>query len=92
MQLTGKRITDPIIQQSSTADELCNNLLTKPKPKKLYETLHDDEELHGLVNVKIHKRRVTPIDKDKKVGRWKVIEQELFDRNLPVTGHDPNET
>lgn len=31
-------------------------------------------------------RRVTPIDKEKMVGRWKVIVEELNKRELPVTG------
>lgn len=34
----------------------------------------------------IHGRRQTPIDKEKEVGRWKVIEKELRERGLPVVG------
>ena len=34
----------------------------------------------------IHRRRITPIDKEIQLGRWKVIKQELKKRNLPVTG------
>ncbi|KAI9658277.1 MAG: hypothetical protein M1821_002410 [Bathelium mastoideum] len=89
MQLTGKRISDPIIQRSSTARELCDSLLIKPKPKKLFEALQDNETLSNLTNVKLREQRITPIDKDREVGRWKVIEQELLHRNLPVTGHGP---
>ena len=40
-----------------------------------------------LPNVKVYDRRITPIDKEKMVGRWKVIERELIERDLPVTGH-----
>lgn len=32
-------------------------------------------------------RRFTPIDKEKETGRWKVIEEELTRRGLPVTGN-----
>ncbi len=37
-------------------------------------------------NVAVHARRVTPIDRDHAVGRWKVIERELVARGLPVIG------
>lgn len=42
--------------------------------------------LVGMANVVVSGRRVTPIDKEKVVGRWKVIEAELEKRRLPVTG------
>jgi hypothetical protein len=51
------------------------------------DTLLENEELTSLPNVKVYDRRVTPIDKEKAVGRWKVIEKELNERGLPVTGH-----
>ncbi|KIX02458.1 uncharacterized protein Z518_08399 [Rhinocladiella mackenziei CBS 650.93] len=38
-------------------------------------------------NVMVLSRRETPVDKEKEVGRWKVIERELRDRGLPVLGH-----
>ena len=44
------------------------------------------ETLASLPNVRILPRRETPIDKEKRVGRWKVIEEELRDRGLPVLG------
>ena len=31
---------------------------------------------------------VVAVDKEKAVGRWKLIEQELKARDLPVTGHN----
>lgn len=43
-------------------------------------------DLTELPNVKLYSRRVTPIDKEKMVGRWKVIVRELEKRGLPVTG------
>lgn len=42
--------------------------------------------LTELRNVKVYPRRVTPIDKEKMVGRWKVIVKELEKRQLPITG------
>jgi hypothetical protein len=42
--------------------------------------------LEGVMNVEMQGRRRTPIDKEKELGRWKVIEQELRSRDLPVVG------
>jgi hypothetical protein len=58
----------------------------KPRPKNLAETLATKTELASLPNVKITGRRETPVDKEKAVGRWKVIEAELRSRGLPVLG------
>jgi hypothetical protein len=49
--------------------------------------MHRRGDLVQLPNVKIYSRRVTPIDKEVEVGRWKVIVKELEKRELPVTGH-----
>lgn len=62
--------------------------VSKPKPKKLAEHLLKDKRLTSLPNVKIMDRRYTPIDKEKEIGRWKVIEEELTRRGLPVTGRE----
>jgi hypothetical protein len=40
----------------------------------------------GLSNVRVFPRRVTPIDKEQMVGRWKIIVKELEKRELPITG------
>jgi hypothetical protein len=58
----------------------------KPRPKNLAETLATKTELASLPNVKIMSRRETPVDKEKAVGRWKIIEAELRSRGLPVFG------
>ncbi len=39
-----------------------------------------------LANVKVHDRRVSSIDREVAVGRWKLIEEELTKRELPLTG------
>lgn len=86
MQLTGVRIPDSSIDDINSGKALLGFLVKKPKPKKLAHSLIADEDLQGLRNVKIMDRRYTPIDKEKQVGRWKVIEEELTRQGLPVTG------
>lgn len=61
-------------------------LVTPPKPKKLAEQIEQSSILPELPNVKVYPRRVTPVDKEKMVGRWKVIQKELQKRELPVLG------
>ena len=53
----------------------------------LVDEIESSGKLENLPNVKVYGRRVTPIDKEMFVGRWKVIESELKKRGLPVTGH-----
>jgi hypothetical protein len=45
-----------------------------------------NESLTQQSNLLIFHRRETPVDKEKEVGRWKVIEKELTARGLPVLG------
>ncbi|RMZ92513.1 hypothetical protein DV736_g218, partial [Chaetothyriales sp. CBS 134916] len=59
---------------------------TKPAPTNVYESLVAKHELAAQPNVLIFPRRETPVDKDKEVGQWKVIEKELAQRGLPVLG------
>lgn len=86
MQLTGRRVPDPTIDQIKVVGNLVEYLTEKPKPKKLAELLTSKPDLASMPNVQIFDRRHTPIDKEKEVGRWKVIERELQKRGLPVTG------
>jgi hypothetical protein len=59
----------------------------KPPPaKKLAEVIEQKGDLLNLPNVKVYSRRVTPIDQEKMVGRWKVIVDELDKRELPIVG------
>lgn len=87
LQLTGVRISDAALNSVHSAQTLLNHLITPPKPRRLADALVQNEKLAELPNVHIIDRRVTPIDKDISVGRWKVVEKELQSRNLPVTGH-----
>ncbi|KAK0388105.1 hypothetical protein NLU13_4349 [Sarocladium strictum] len=85
-QLTGTLIPDAKLAAANTVRDLVTLASVLPKPKKLYHTLQ--AEAQSLPpNLKIHGRRITPIDREKAVGRWKVIEEELKKRDLPVTGH-----
>ncbi|KAJ2898938.1 hypothetical protein MKZ38_003571 [Zalerion maritima] len=87
-QLTGHRIHDYKLHSILTVGGLLKVLHSKPKPTKLFEFIEERKpELTNLPNVKVYSRRVTPIDKEKEVGRWKVIERELEKRGLPATGH-----
>jgi hypothetical protein len=63
-----------------------NHLLRNsiPKPKKLAESLLQKQDLVSLPNVHIMARRETPVDKDKRLGRWKIIEAELQSKGLPM--------
>ncbi|KFY00554.1 hypothetical protein V490_01282 [Pseudogymnoascus sp. VKM F-3557] len=90
LQLTGIRMSDSNINASRNASDLLGFMATPPKPKKVIEALAQRHALFDLPNVKVHARRVTPVDKEKSVGRWKVIEKELEARGLPVLGHSGN--
>ncbi|MCJ1250805.1 hypothetical protein MMC30_008033 [Trapelia coarctata] len=85
MQLVGKRIPDSVIAKIHVVQDLVDHLTEILKPKKLAEQLIT-QPVATMPNVEIFPRRHTPIDKEKEVGRWKVIERELQKRGLPVTG------
>ncbi|CEI60486.1 hypothetical protein FVEN_g6615 [Fusarium venenatum] len=86
-QLTGHFIPDVKLAAAKTPRELITVALTITKRgKKLAEVLEEEKALTALPNVTVHSRRVTPIDREISVGRWKVIEEELQKRDLPVTG------
>jgi hypothetical protein len=101
-QLTGFRISDPHLNTSHTLGDLYGNLVaaSKPKPTKLYDMVQLESQLHQnkkrpgmeqlrtLPNVQMHPRKISPMDKDKQVGRWKVIEYALAERELPIMTKD----
>lgn len=78
---------DEAINNIRSAKALLGQLCTKPEPKKLAQTLTTMRDIKTLPNVKVFDRRVTQIDRERQLGRWKVIEKELEKRGLPVTGH-----
>lgn len=85
-QLTGHRVPDHKQIGMDTAGELYACVAEPPKLKKLADELLRDGELTTLSNVNVYPRRVTPVDKEKMVGRWKVIVDELKKRDLPIIG------
>lgn len=87
MQLTGIRIPDAALKSSQTPQALLKFLIIPAKPRKLVEALTQREDLMTLPNVSVYEKRITPIDKEKRLGRWKLIEEELRERNLPAYGH-----
>ncbi|QSZ30990.1 hypothetical protein DSL72_000551 [Monilinia vaccinii-corymbosi] len=82
MQLTGVRIPDNIINSSSTAGKLLQNLIIPPKPPTLKEALDQEEELLSLPNVRVFGRRITVIDKERDIGRLKVIREQLRSQGM----------
>ncbi|KAK4126932.1 hypothetical protein N657DRAFT_611093 [Parathielavia appendiculata] len=85
-QLTGHRIPDGKLLAIGSIDSLLKQLVEPPKPKKLAELIETQGVFQELPNVRVFPRRVTPIDKEKMVGRWKIIVKELEKRELPVIG------
>lgn len=85
-QLTGHRLPDPVMTSATSMSDLYLAFKIKPQPKKLA----DERRMHKLnldvPNITVHPVRQTPIHKDREVGRWKVIEQELINKGLPITG------
>ncbi|KAH6842663.1 hypothetical protein B0I37DRAFT_399282 [Chaetomium sp. MPI-CAGE-AT-0009] len=86
LQLTGHRIPDGKLVLTYTIEGLLQHLIAPEKPKKLAELIEDKAVFKGLPNVRVFPRRVTPVDKEQMVGRWKLIVKELEKRELPVTG------
>jgi hypothetical protein len=85
-QRTGIRLTDPQITHSRTVGAMFLHLWKPEKPKKLAESLMSKEDLNQLPNVKIADHRITIVHREREVGRWKVIEDELTDRGIPPLG------
>lgn len=84
MQLTGLRVPDFAISSTTTVGLLLDRIITPPKPRKVSDALAQENGSNILSNVYIRDRRITLIDRERRVGRWKVIEQELLRRELPA--------
>lgn len=54
----------------------------RPKAATVTEKLAENHALSRAANLMIANRRETAIDKDKELGRWKLIQQELESRGL----------
>lgn len=88
MQLTGIRIPDPDIERVTNPTSLIDQLVKKPKPKKLQETLTMSENLAELPNLQMYAGRFSTRDKEAQIGRWKVIQAELQRNGLWREGDD----
>jgi hypothetical protein len=66
-------------------EDLYNAMRVRDKPKKLARTEQMRKVQVELPNVTVHSNRQTIVHKEKRVGRWKVIEAEFEARGLPVT-------
>ena len=80
------RLSDPLISSATSLNDLYQAYKIKPAPKKLAQSPELQSLSSALPNITVHRSRVTPIKKEQQVGRWKVIEEELTRRGLPVTG------
>lgn len=92
-KLTSVRLSDPTLNKLSqnpaaSLNDLVQVLLEaqKPKPKGTHDSLIANEELMAQRNVKISGRKIGPVDREREIGRWKVIEKALEERGLPVLG------
>lgn len=81
MQLTGNRIPDIVINNAKTLSHLLRAFGAKETPAKLRDT-RELQQLDHVANVQVHRTRRTPVDKDKEIGRWKLIQDELSARDL----------
>ncbi|KAJ4393539.1 hypothetical protein N0V93_002751 [Gnomoniopsis smithogilvyi] len=87
-QLTGHAIPDAKLLNVRTMGALLATVV-KPEPaRKVYEAVQQRGELTKLPNVSMYPKRRTPVDVAKDLGRWKIVEQELQKRGLPVLGSD----
>jgi hypothetical protein len=85
-KLTGQIIPDGKLVGVKTIGALVARVIKPPKAKKLAEEIQAKGDLLELPNVQVYPRRLTPVDKENMVGRWKLIEGELQKRGLPVLG------
>ncbi|CAH0014721.1 unnamed protein product [Clonostachys rhizophaga] len=87
-QLTGNLIPDSKLGAARNVRDVLTTLFQQRKPSSLADELLAKPEVTKLPNVRVHSRKVGPIDKEIEIGRWKIIEEELKKRDLPVTGTD----
>ncbi|KAG6067159.1 hypothetical protein E4U32_004535 [Claviceps aff. humidiphila group G2b] len=85
-QTTGVLVSDARLGAARKIKHILTLAVKKPTPPKLATLLEERGLFQEMSNVTLHSRRLGPIDREIAVGRWKVIEEELLKRNLPVTG------
>ncbi|GAP91473.1 hypothetical protein SAMD00023353_6200550 [Rosellinia necatrix] len=87
-QLTGQRPPDHQLPSITTVQALLYVLQRPPKPVTLTEELQKRHQgLLELPNVIVSAKRVTRGDKEKALGRFKLMQEEFNKRGLPEHGH-----
>ncbi|KAF4553640.1 Hypothetical protein D9617_6g093710 [Elsinoe fawcettii] len=89
-KFTGIRISDLQIQGIKDIKGLRRVLIRRQREPKFSQVLGQGRsaELQDLPNVAISGHRVTMYDKENQRGRWKIMEQALRQRGLPVFKKD----
>ncbi|OTB00500.1 hypothetical protein M426DRAFT_324276 [Hypoxylon sp. CI-4A] len=87
-QLTGQLVPDHQLLSINDVRSLLHVVQTPPKSKTLTQEIQERrQDLVQLPNVSVATKRVTRGDKEKAVGRFKLVEEELKKRDLPLEGH-----
>ncbi|KAI0173037.1 hypothetical protein GGR52DRAFT_369579 [Hypoxylon sp. FL1284] len=87
-QLTGQLVRDHQLASITDVRSLLGVLQKPPKPKTVTQEIQEHrQDLVQLPNVSVATKRVTRGHKEKAVGRFKLIEEELKKRDLPLVGH-----
>ncbi|KAI2468226.1 ribosomal subunit 39S-domain-containing protein [Annulohypoxylon bovei var. microspora] len=87
-QLTGHLVQDSQISGITDVKTLLYVVQKQPKPRTLTQEIQETrQDLVQLPNVFVATKRITRGDKEKMVGRFKLIEEEFKKRELPLTGH-----
>ena len=84
MQLSGHRLSDHAMSTATTVGDLYAAFKTKEKSKKLVDTDQLQHIKTNLPNVAVYPRKRTVAAKEAEVGRWKLIQAEMFSRGLPT--------
>ncbi|KAI0855467.1 ribosomal subunit 39S-domain-containing protein [Xylaria cubensis] len=87
-QLTGQLVPDHQLPSITTVQALLRVLKKPPKPATLNEEIQKRHpDLLELPNVTVAAKRVTRGDKEKALGRFKIMQEEFKKRDIPGIGH-----
>ncbi|KAF3064139.1 hypothetical protein GL218_01024 [Daldinia childiae] len=87
-QLTGQLVHDHQLSGITDVRSLLHAVQKPPKLKTLTQEIQERrQDLVQLPNVSFATKRITRGDREKAVGRFKLIEEELKKRDLPLVGH-----
>ncbi|KAL9112979.1 MAG: hypothetical protein Q9227_002844 [Pyrenula ochraceoflavens] len=90
-QLTGHSFPDHDLSSLLTLHDVLQytTKAANPKPTRVSGHLRAERDLTALKNVRIRKKRHTTVEKERQLGRLKVIEQELEKKGLPAFAKTP---